>query len=83
MSSTTSENAIDFIRSQESIIVAQKIQLSVNERNISLFQKTIKELQTEVLYYKNRMACLEKDMLEMADKDYTHLNKIRYIYIKI
>ena len=69
MSSTTSENAIDFIRSQESIIVAQKIQLSVNERNISLFQKTIKELQAEVLYYKNRMACLEKDMLEMADKE--------------
>ena len=69
MSSTTSENAIDFIRSQESIIVAQKIQLSVNERNISLFQKTIKELQEEVLYYKNRMACLEKDMLEMADKE--------------
>jgi hypothetical protein len=69
MASTTSENAIDFIRSQESIIVAQKIQLSVNERNISLFQKTIKELQAEVLYYKNRMACLEKDMLEMADKE--------------
>jgi hypothetical protein len=69
MASTTSENAIDFIRSQESIIVAQKIQLSVNERNISLFQKTIKELQEEVLYYKNRMACLEKDMLEMADKE--------------
>jgi hypothetical protein len=69
MASTTSENAIDFIRLQESIIVAQKIQLSVNERNISLFQKTIKELQAEVLYYKNRMACLEKDMLEMADKE--------------
>jgi hypothetical protein len=69
MASTTSENAIDFIRSQESIIVAQKIQLSVNERNIALFQKTIKELQEEVLYYKNRMACLEKDMLEMADKE--------------
>ncbi len=69
MASTTSENAIDFIRSQESIIVAQKIQLSVNERNISLFQKTIKELQAEVLYYKNRMVCLEKDMLEMADKE--------------
>ena len=69
MATTTSENAIDFIRSQESIIVAQKIQLSVNERNIALFQKTIKELQEEVLYYKNRMACLEKDMLEMADKE--------------
>lgn len=64
---TSSKSAIEFIKSQDATIAAQKIQLSVNERNISLFQHTIKELQAEVLYYKNRMACLEKDMLEMAD----------------
>jgi hypothetical protein len=68
MASNTSKTAIDFIKSQEATIAAQKIQLSINERNISLFQQTIKELEEEILYYKNRMACLEKDILEMADK---------------
>jgi|LakMenEpi03Aug12_release.lakeMendotaPanAssembly.Ray.scaffolds.fasta_scaffold6180452_1 hypothetical protein len=68
MASNTSKTAIEFIKSQEATIAAQKIQLSINERNISLFQQTIKELEEEILYYKNRMACLEKDILEMADK---------------
>jgi len=50
MASNTSKTAIDFIKSQEATIAAQKIQLSINERNISLFQQTIKELEEEILY---------------------------------